>query len=123
VATQEEPDAKCPMLQTTQHRALFFSESAAYPLGTRRGSKLVRLRCRRIDYRRHLQHPISWESSESGVLANDVGVWSNVDTGDLVLGHEALDPLDAGTQLLQYVAGTLRDTLQVRGGNCRCIRD
>src|SRR6266853_3491314 len=101
----------------------FFSESAAYPLRTRRGGKLVRLRCRRIDDRRNLQHAIRGESSESGVLADDVGVWGNVDAGDLVLGHEALDPLDAGTELFQYVAGTLRDSLQVDGGNCRRIRD
>src|SRR5882672_3505677 len=110
-----------PQTRSTGH--LIFSESPAYPLRTRRGGKLVRLRCRRIDYRRHFEHSVSGESSESGVLADDVGVWGDIDTGDLVLGHEALYPLDAGTQLLQYVAGTLRDTLQVCGGNCCRIRD
>src|SRR6266481_7393875 len=86
-----------------------FPESAAYPLRTRRGGKLVRLRCRRIDYRRHFEHSVSGESSESGVLANDVGVWGNVDTGDLVLGHKALYPLNAGTELLQCGTRALRD--------------
>src|SRR6266852_880111 len=101
---------------------IILSESAAESLRTRGGCKLVRLRCRRIDDRRHLEHSIRWKSSESGVLTNDVGVGGDVDTGDLVLGYVALNPLDAGTELLQYVAGPLRDTLPVCGGNCRRIR-
>src|SRR6266550_5429155 len=71
------------------------------------GSELVQFGCRWIDYRRHLEHAIRGKSAKPGVLTDDVGVWRDVYTGDLVLGHEALDPLNAGTELLQYGAGFL----------------
>src|SRR6266513_3606574 len=109
------------MPRVTQHRAL---SCLLDPLSHSRSRELIRLRGGGIDDPRHLEHAIRRKSSESGVLANDVGVGGDVDTGDLVLGHIALYPLDAWTELLQHRAGALCDTLQIRardGGGVRYL--
>src|ERR1700704_567941 len=103
----------------TQHRAL---SSLPDPLSHSRSCELVRLRGGGIDDPRHLEHAIRRKSSEPGVLANYVGVWSDVDTGDLVLGHIALHPLDAGTAILQHRARALRDALEIRARDGRGVR-
>ena len=55
------------------------------------------------------------------MLPDQLGIRSDLHTGDLVLGHEALHPLDGGTELLQDGAGALRDALQVGGGEGRGV--
>src|SRR5258708_5450477 len=78
-------------------------------LHPRPGRELVRLRGRWIDDSRHLEHTIRRESTESGVLPDQLGIGGDVYTGDLVLGHEALHPLDVGTELPQCGERALRD--------------
>src|SRR5437016_10523219 len=75
--------------------------------------ELVPLRCRWIDNRRYLQHPIRRKSATPGMLANNLRVGSDVHASNLVLGHVALHPLNARTELLQHVAGFLRDRLEL----------
>src|SRR5712671_1311287 len=107
------------MPRVTQHRAL---SCLLDPLSHGRSREIVRFRGGGIDDPRHLEHAVRRESSESGVLPNYVRVWSDVHTGDLVLGHVALHPLDAGTELFQHRAGALRDALQIRARDGRGVR-
>src|SRR6185312_14228800 len=92
-------------------------------LRLRRGGKVVRLRRRCIDDRRDFEHAIGRESPAPGVFPDQLRVPCDVLADDLVLGHEALHPLNARPQLLQDIAGPPRDRLEVRSRQRRCVRN
>src|SRR5579859_3092809 len=83
----------------------------------------MRLRCRRVDDRRNLQHTVRREPPALCVHPDQIGVWSDIDARDLVLGDIALNPLDIGSELAQHTARLLRDGLQLRGRESRRARN
>src|SRR6266540_6819416 len=79
-------------------------------------------RCR-VNDGPYLGDPVGWEAATLGMLANQLLVRRQVHTIDLVVGHEALHPLNLRTELLQHAAGLLGDPLQRIRRKAACSRE
>lgn len=66
---------------------------------------------------------IGGEAAEPRVGADQLRVRRDVHAGDLVLGHEALHPLDLGAELPQHFARPLRDGVELGRGERGGVRD
>src|SRR6266511_4011250 len=77
----------------------------------------------RVDDGPYLGDPVGREAPTLGMLANQLLVRRQVHTIDLVVGHEALHPLDLRTELLQHAAGLLGDPLQCFRRQAACSRE
>src|SRR6185437_2156004 len=66
-----------------------------------------------IDARAHLRHLVGGKAAASGVLPNEGFVRGDVDAVDLVVGDEALDPLDPGPEVAQHAARGGGDSLPI----------
>src|SRR5208337_2803608 len=70
------------------------------------------LRRRRVDDPLDLRNAIGGESAQCGVLPDGVGVRSHIDAIQLVVGHEAFEPLNLRPYPPKYCARLLRNRLQ-----------
>jgi hypothetical protein len=59
-----------------------------------------------IDDRPDFRNPVGGEATHLGVLADHGFIGRDVDAIDLVVGDEALNPLNLGPQLMQYSTGS-----------------
>ena len=65
-----------------------------------------------VDHRTHARYAIRRESTLLRMCAHGRFIWRDVDTVNLVVGDEALQPLNLRPHALQHAAGLLRDSLQ-----------
>src|SRR5579884_1554321 len=72
--------------------------------------------CRRIDDSAHFGNAVGRKSSLPGMLPDHLGIRSDVDAVDFVIGDVALHPLNLRTEVAQHGAGLLRNLLQLLGG-------
>src|SRR5690606_25479422 len=69
------------------------------------GPRPARFRRGGINTRPDLGDPIDRKAALAGVFADQVGIGSDVDAADPVIGGVALHPLDLRTQSLEHIAG------------------
>ena len=67
---------------------------------------------RGIDHRPHRGNPVRGKTSALGVLADQLLVLREVDAVDLVVGDEAVDPLNVGSENVEGDAGPRRRGVQ-----------
>src|SRR4030088_2397351 len=90
------------------------------------GSKSKRIRRLgrgRIDHAFDLGDSVGWESSLFGVFFDHFLVGSDVHAINFVVSHVAVYPLNLRAQSLKYVAGFLRNGLNLLLSQASCVGD